>query len=146
MAQRPSAPPRRQSAPPQPPSGAAIGLTVFASVVLMIGGFNQTLMGLVAVVNDEFFVVGKEYLFTFDTTVWGWIHILIGLVLLGAGFGLFNGAVWARAVGVAVAALTIVANFLWIPFYPLWSIVLIALGVFVIWALTIHGRDITRAG
>jgi hypothetical protein len=144
MAQRQNAPAQRQSAPP-PTSGAAVGFTVFASIMLMIAGFNQVLAGLVALVNDEFFVLGEEYLFKFDATTWGWIHLLVGLLVLASGFGLFSGAVWARTVGVVVAALTIVVNFLWIPIYPLWSIVLITLAIFVIWALTVHGRDITRA-
>lgn len=130
--------------PTRPRSGAAVGFTVFASIVLMIAGFNQVMMGLIAVINDTFYVKGEEYLFQFDVTTWGWIHMLLGAVLALAGFGLFAGAVWARTIGVIVASVSVVANFLWLPYYPIWSLVLIALAVFVIWALTVHGRDITE--
>lgn len=134
---------RPQNAVQAPPNRAAVGLTVFAAILLMLGGFMQVMMGLIAVINDTFFVVGQEYLFRFDVTTWGWIHMLIGAVLAAAGFGLFAGAVWARTIGVIVAILTVIANFLWIPYSPIWSLPLIALALYVIWALTTHGRDIT---
>lgn len=134
---------RPQNAVQAPPNRAAVGLTVFAAILLMLGGFMQVMMGLIAVINDTFFVVGQEYLFQFDVTTWGWIHMLIGAVLAVAGFGLFAGAVWARTIGVIVAILTVIANFLWIPYSPIWSLLLIALALYVIWALTTHGRDIT---
>jgi hypothetical protein len=75
--------------------------------------------------------------------VWGWIHLVIGLAAVFAGFGLFSGRVWARTVGVLVAGLSIIANFAWLPYYPGWAVLIIAFDVFVIWALTAHGRDIT---
>lgn len=129
--------------PTRPRSGAAVGFTFFASIVLMIAGFNQVMMGLIAVINDTFYVRGEEYIFQFDVTTWGWVHMLIGAVLALAGFGLFAGAIWARTIGVIIASVSVVANFLWLPYYPIWSLVLIALAIAVIWALTIHGRDIT---
>lgn len=134
----------RQNTPQAAPSGAAVGITVFASIVLMVGGFFQVMVGLVALVNDTFYVIGQEYVFALDVTTWGWIHIVVGAVLLAAGFGLFSGAVWARTVGVIVAVLSIIANFLWIPYSPIWSLIIIAIGFFVIWALTVHGRDIAQ--
>jgi hypothetical protein len=73
------------------------------------------------------------------------IHLVAGVIILLAGFGLFSGAVWARTVGVTLAVLSAIANFLTIPYYPLWSILIIALDIFVIWALTAHGRDVIRA-
>ena len=123
-------------------SSAAVGFTVFAAVLMIIGGIMQAMQGLVALVNDTFYVVGEEYLFQFDVTSWGWIHLLIGVVVGLAGFALLSGATWARAVAVVLASLGIVANFLWLPYYPLWSLVLIALDVFVIWAVTVHGQDV----
>lgn len=123
-------------------SSAAVGFTVFAAVMMIIGGIMQAMQGLVALVNDTFYVVGEEYLFQFDVTSWGWIHLLLGIVVGLAGFALLSGATWARAVAVVLASLAIVANFLWLPYYPLWSMVLIALDVFVIWAVTVHGQDI----
>ena len=93
--------------------------------------------------NDTFYVVGEEYIFQFDVTTWGWIHLILGFVVLVAGFYLFSGAVWARTVGVIVAVLWAIVAFAWLPWYPVWAIIYIAVSVFIIWALTAHGRDIT---
>ncbi len=110
---------------------------------MVLGGVMQALQGLVALVDDTFYVVAEEYIFEFDVTTWGWIHLILGIVVTLAGFGLLQGATWARAVAVVVASVGIVANFLWIPYYPLWSMTLLALDVLVIWAVTAHGRDIS---
>ena len=107
----------------------------------MIGVF-QMLMGLSAILDDEFFVVTRDWTYKLDTTAWGWIHLGIGLVMLLAGIGLMRGNILARIVGVTVAVVNAIANFLWLPYYPVWSIIMIALDVSVIWALTAHGRDI----
>ena len=123
-------------------SGGAVGVIVFAAVLMMLSGVMSVVQGLVALVNDTFYVVGEEYLFEFDVTSWGWIHLIAGAVVAFAGFALFQGATWARAVAVIVASLSIIANFLWIPYYPIWSLTVIAFNVFVIWAVTAHGRDI----
>jgi hypothetical protein len=124
------------------PSAWAAGYAAFAGVVLVMIGFFQAAAGLVAILDDEFYVVGREYVFQFDVTTWGWIHLILGLVVLASGFGIFTGNVAARTVGVLVAAVSGVAAFLWLPWYPVWAIVIIALDVAVIWALTLHGRDI----
>lgn len=123
-------------------SAGAAGLTLFAAVMMIIGGIMQALQGLVALVDDTYFVVTKNYLFEFDVTSWGWIHLIFGIVVAAAGFALLTGAIWARLVVVILASIGIVANFLWMPYYPLWSITLLAFDVAVIWAATLHGRDI----
>ena len=128
----------------QPVNKTAVGLTLFAATMMVIGGFFQAMQGLIALFNDTFYVVGQEWTFEFDITGWGWIHLIMGAVLIVAGVFLFQGAVWARAVGIAVAALSAVLNFMWLPYYPIWSILIIAVDVLVIWALAAHGRDITR--
>lgn len=132
----------RSSTKPSSYSSGAVGLTVFAAVLMVIGGVLQALQGLVALVDDTFYVVAEEYIFEFDVTTWGWIHLILGLVVTLAGFGLLQGATWARVVAVVIASVGIVANFLWIPYYPVWSMTLLALDVLVIWAVTAHGRDI----
>jgi hypothetical protein len=124
---------------------SAVGWTVFASILLIMIGVFQAISGLVAIVNDTFYVVGEVWIFQFDISTWGWIHLLIGLVLALAGFFLFRGAMWARVVGIVVAAIAAIANFAWLPWYPLWSVIIITVSVFVIWALSVHGRDITKA-
>ena len=127
-----------------PPNNTAVGLTVFAGVMMIMLGVFQAIQGVVALFNDTFYVVGQEWAFQFDITGWGWIHLIVGAVVVVAGVFLFRGAVWARAVGVAVAAVSAVLNFMWLPHYPIWSILIIAVDVLVIWALTAHGRDIAR--
>ena len=127
-----------------PPNDAAAGLTVFAGAMMIMVGVFQAIQGVVALFNDTFFVVGQEWVFSFDVTVWGWIHLLVGVLLVAAGFFVFRGAVWARVIGVAAVAISAVLNFMWLPYYPLWSLLIIALDVFVIWALTVHGRDVTK--
>ena len=125
-------------------SGGAVGVIVFAAVLMMMSGVMSAVQGLVALVNDTFYVVGEEYLFEFDVTTWGWIHLIVGAIVAFAGFSLFQGATWGRTVAVIVASLSTLANFLWIPYYPIWSLTVIAFNVFVIWAVTAHGRDILQ--
>jgi hypothetical protein len=122
-------------------SGLAVGFIVFAGIAMVMIGALHALQGLVALFNDDFYVVGQEWIFEFDLTTWGWIHLLIGLLVLVAGFFVFKGAVWARVVGIAAAALSAVLNFMWLPYYPVWALIIIALDVMVIWALSVHGRD-----
>ena len=126
------------------PSEAAAGLAVFAAVAMMMIGSFQAIQGIVALANDTFYVVGQEYIFQFDVTTWGWIHLLLGILVAVAGYFVLQGAVWARTVGVIVAVISALFNFAWLPYYPVWSIIIITLNVFVIWALTAHGRDVTR--
>lgn len=126
------------------PSGWAAGYAGFAGVMLVVAGFFQAVAGLVALVNDEFFVIGQEWVFKFDVTTWGWIHLIVGIVILASGFGIFTGNAAARTVGVLVAVLSAVVNFLWLPWYPVWAIIVIALDVAIIWALTAHGHDIQQ--
>lgn len=123
-------------------SGWAVGYTVFAAVMLLVIGTFHVVAGIVGIAEDEFFVVGAKWVFEFDATTWGWIHLIAGLAVFASGIGVLVGNVAARTVGVIVAAISAVANFIWLPYYPVWSIVMIALDVAVIWALTAHGRDL----
>ena len=117
---------------------------MFAAIVMMVAGVFQAIEGLIALFKDTFYVVGQEWIFSFDVTTWGWIHLVVGLVVAVAGYFVLTGAVWARAVGVGVAALSALLNFVWLPYYPVYSLLIITLDVLVIWALTAHGRDVTR--
>ena len=120
----------------------AAGWATFAAIMLMMVGFYHAFAGLVAIVNDTFYVVGQEWIFEFDTTVWGWVHLIGGVIVVASGFGIFTGNVAARTVGVIAAVISALVNFAWLPYYPLWSMLMIALDVAVIWALTVHGRDL----
>jgi hypothetical protein len=126
------------------PSIAAVGFIMFAGVILTITGIIWFFEGLSAVLEDEFFIVGRNYSYDLDVSTWGWVHMVGGIILTLSGLFLFTGNVLARMVGVIVAALAIVANFFFIPYYPVWSLVIIAMGIGVIWALTAHGRDIVE--
>ncbi len=123
----------------------AVGWMTFAAFVMVTMGFFQALQGLAAIFKDQFFVVTPEYLYKVDVTTWGWIHLILGVIVFFAGFGLFSGAVWARTVGVIMAVLVAIANFAWLPYQPVWAILIISLCVAVIWALTVHGRDVAES-
>ncbi|GAA3772065.1 hypothetical protein GCM10022403_004170 [Streptomyces coacervatus] len=120
---------------------AAAGLTVFAAVMLFISGFLDIFRGIMAIANDDVFVNTPNYVFKFDLTSWGWIHLALGAVAVIVSLGLFTTATWARVAGVGIASLLIVANFLSVPYYPFWSLTLIAMFGFIIWALCVVRRD-----
>jgi hypothetical protein len=122
------------------PSGWTIGFVVFAAVMMVLVGTFQVIAGIAAIFEDEFFVVGPNYVYDVDVTAWGWIHLILGLALVVAGFGALKGAIWARVVGITLASLSAISNFFFIPYYPVWSIVIIAADVLVIWALSVYGR------
>jgi hypothetical protein len=125
--------------PSRPTSSAGVGFTIFAAVMMIMVGAWQALQGLIAIFENEFYVATRNYLFQFDATTWGWIHLVLGLVVAFAGWGLLSGRTWARAVAITLAALSATANFLFIPYYPFWSILIITLDIFVIWAVAAHG-------
>ena len=124
-------------------SGGAVGLTALAGILMFMLGGWWIIAGLVAIVNDDFYVVTQEWIFEFSTTSWGWTHLILGIVVLFAGIGVFSGMVWARTVGVILAGISGLVAFAWLPYSPVWAILIVTLSVFTIWALTVHGRDIT---
>jgi hypothetical protein len=125
-------------------SGWAIGWTAFAGVMMIMLGFFHGIAGLVGILEDDLYVLAGDYVFQLDVTTWGWVHLVLGVLVLIAGFYVFTGAVWARTIGVILAVVSALANFAWLPWYPVWSILMITATVFVIWALTAHGRDVTE--
>ena len=120
-------------------SGWALGGIVCAATILTLTGVFQVIAGLVALFNDEFFVVTRNYTFDLDVSAWGWIHLLIGILLLITAWGLFSRNTWAGVAAIILAGISAIANFFFIPYYPIWSLVLIGLDVWVIWALTRPG-------
>lgn len=125
-------------------SGSRGGMVAFAGVMLIMAGLFHAIQGLVALFSDDFYVVGRNYVFQFDLTSWGWIHLVLGLVAAAGGAGLFFGQMWARTVAVIAASVSMLASFMWLPYYPVWSLTLIALDVVVIWAAIVHGRDLVE--
>jgi hypothetical protein len=124
-------------------SSWAVAYTLFAAVVLMMIGAFHFMAGLVGVVNDEFYVVTSKWVFELDATAWGWIHLIGGILVVVAGFSVLKGHMYGRIVGTVVAVASAIVNFAWLPYQPWWSILMIALSIAVIWALTVHGRDVT---
>ena len=121
------------------------GWIAFAGVIMIIGGSLNLFHGIVAAVNDDWAgFTNRENAF-FDVSQWGWIHIIIGAVVLLAGIGVFSGNVLARTVGVIVAAISLVANFFYIPVFPLWALTIMVIDMLVIWALTAHGGEMRNA-
>jgi hypothetical protein len=113
------------------------GWSLFAGMMLLLMGGFQAFMGLVALLENELIVATPKYILQLDATSWGWIHMLGGLLLLLAGFGIFTGQTWARVVGIAVAALAALANFAFLPYYPIWATIIITISVFTIWGLSV---------
>jgi hypothetical protein len=123
-------------------SGWAVGFIMFAAIMMIMVGVFQALQGIIAIFENEFYVATRNYTFQFDATTWGWIHLLLGLLVAFAGWGLLSGKTWARLLGITLAALSATANFLFIPYYPFWSLLLITLDILVIWAITAHGGEL----
>ncbi|GAA3511965.1 DUF7144 family membrane protein [Actinocatenispora rupis] len=116
-------------------NGWAVAGSVFAATLLVVTGIFQAIMGIIGIVRHTFYLVTRNYLFDLNTTSWGWIHLVIGALMVVVGLFLFAGASWAAVTAIALAALSAVNNFFFLPHYPFWSILVIALDVFVIWSL-----------
>ena len=119
----------------------AVGLTLFAAAFMMISGVITAIQGIVALANSDFYVVGRKYAFQFDVTAWGWILLLLGIVVAAVGVFLYMGQTWARWTALVVVALSMIANFAWVPYYPVWGIIVLALDGAVIWALTVDTSE-----
>ena len=117
------------------------GLTAFAAVMLVMCGMLDIFRGIMAIADDEVFINTRNYVFQFDLTSCGWVHLGLGVDPMAVGTGLVMRAAWARVMGVGVAALLIIANFLDIPYQPFWSVPLIALFACIIWALCVVRPD-----
>jgi hypothetical protein len=113
----------------------AHGVTVFAGVMMIVGGGFQAFEALSAIVNDQYLVVAPNYIYSFDLTAWGWIHLIIGLALVVTGICLLMGQGWAKIAGIVVAGIAALANFTWLPYAPFWAVIVIGVDVLVIWAL-----------
>ena len=123
-----------------------VGWIAFAGVLLFMLGSFHVIEGIVALVKDEYFLVSKSGLvINIDYTAWGWMHVIAGAIVLMAGIGVLAGQMWARVVGTAIALVSAVLNMVFLPAYPIWSLLMIALAVVVVMALTVHGSEI-KAG
>jgi hypothetical protein len=122
---------------------AWVGWIAFAGMMLMMLGVFHVIEGIVALTKDSYFLVHSSGLVVdVNYTTWGWVHIIVGCIVVAAGAGVLNGQVWARVIGVAIAFVSTVISIGFLAAYPIWSVLMIALSVVVIMALTVHGSDI----
>lgn len=121
-----------------------VGWVAFAGVLAVVLGVFQALAGIVALFKEEVYVMGMSNMWVLDFSKWGWIHLAWGLFLVLIGFAILSGKTWGRVVGVILASISALVNFAFIPVYPVWSIVIIALNVVVIYSLTVHGKEIAE--
>jgi hypothetical protein len=116
----------------------ALGVTGFAGVMLCVVAVFAILEGIAAIANDEIFVLGVKYAYKLDVTGWGWIHLILGIIGLAVGIAILMGQTWGRISGIVIAGLSCLANFAFLPYYPIWSMVILAFNALVIWALCVQ--------
>ena len=121
------------------------GWIAFAGVIMVMLGFFHAIQGLVAIFKDQYYLVGTSGLIVnVNYTTWGWVHLLGGIILAAAGFCVFTGMIWARIVGVILAMASAIVNVGFLAAYPIWSLMMIALDVVIILALTVHGSEMKQ--
>ena len=121
------------------------GWILFASIMMIMGGFFAIFEGIAALLkHGRFYHTASNYPYGTSVTIWGWIVLIAGIIVLLAGFYVMTGAMWARIVGITIASLSALANFFFIPFYPFWALTVITLDIFVIWALAAHGKALAE--
>jgi hypothetical protein len=119
-----------------------VGWILFASVMLLMLGWFHAIQGLVALFDDQkFLVTDSDLIVSADYTVWGWVHLIGGAIVVVAGLSLATGRMWARVVGIIAASLSAIVNITFLSAYPIWSAIMIALDILIIWALTVHGAE-----
>jgi hypothetical protein len=132
---------RGQAGPPEA-SGWA-GWVLFGAMMMILLGAFHAVAGLVALLDDGYYVVRPNGLvIDLNYSAWGWVHLILGLVSLAAGFGLFLGAMWARVLGILVAGISAIVNFVFMAAYPFWSLTMITLDVLIIYAVAAHGEEL----
>ena len=119
------------------------GWTGFAALLVVIVGAMDFFVGLIAVIRKQYFVVTANQVIVFDTRTWGWITMLIGIVILLVGFGLAGGAGWARWTAIVLIIVNLIEQLAWLgsSSYPLWTLTVIALGILALYGLTARWRD-----
>ncbi|HEX2300268.1 MAG TPA: hypothetical protein VHH34_17445 [Pseudonocardiaceae bacterium] len=126
-----------------PEPGRWVGWVLFAGSMMIILGTFQVLAGLAALFNDGYYIVtSNDLLISVDYTAWGWVHLVIGVLILAASFGILAGQAWARLVGIVFAGLSAIINLGFLAAFPVWSVVMIALDIIVIYGLSMHGREV----
>jgi isoprenylcysteine carboxyl methyltransferase (ICMT) family protein YpbQ len=118
-----------------------VGWVYFASLMMVLAGGMQIIAGLTAIFNKGFYLVTQQSLIAFNFTTWGWINLILGIVIFCAGLALMSGAMWARVVGSILAIMSALSNLAFLNAYPLWSLIALIVDGFVIYALAVHGSE-----
>jgi hypothetical protein len=143
--QRPTAPSGTEESPTEESRRHRIpGYALFAAVMMVIVGIFQVISALAAILENHLYLALGDHLFGLDVATWGWIHLLIGLLVAAAGVLVYTGRLWGTTTGIIVAAVSAIENFMFLPYYAIWSLVIIALDVVVIWVLAIYGFRTTE--
>jgi hypothetical protein len=122
-------------------SPARVGGRMLAAVLMVVSGLVTFFDGIVGIVHGAFFPTVTNYAFSLGPAGRGIVNMILGAVLFAAGVCLLLGMVWARIVGIVIASFIGIYNFLILPWYPIWAFILIALNVYIIWALATNGRS-----
>jgi hypothetical protein len=126
------------------PTSGWVGMAMFGGVMMMVAGTFHAMAGLVGIFNDGYWLVpSSDLVITVDYTAWGWVHLILGALAIGAGAGILAGQAWARVTGVVLAVLSALVNLAFMAAFPLWATLIIAIDVLVIYALVAHGKEIT---
>jgi hypothetical protein len=134
---------RVQPARSEEVSGWVVGLTFFASTIMLILGTFHFIVGISAVIEDQFYAVRDGYDLKLDVSTWGWMQMGAGILVMISGVMLMTGLLWARIVAIILATLSAIGSFYSIPYYPVWSIIIIVVDFAVLWALIFHGREMS---
>ena len=121
-----------------------VGWAYFASFMMMLLGALQAIAGLAGIFKNSYYVVTQSQLLVFNFKTWGWINLILGIVIFMAGLELLRGAMWARVVAVILATLSFIANMSFINAYPVWSIIMMVVDVLIVYSLTVHGGELTE--
>ena len=120
------------------------GWAAFAGIMMIVGGFFQAIVGLTAIIKESFFVVSPNYLLNINVHAWGWVHLIWAIIIVLAGFAVLSGKVWGRVIGILIASITAIVNMYYIPYYPIWSLLIVAVDIIVIYSLAAHGGELSE--
>ncbi|MFJ8056806.1 hypothetical protein [Streptomyces sp. NPDC096142] len=145
LERRGQAPGTRGHVPPPPGGGLAMGGAVFAGVLMLMNGVIAILQGISALAKDDVYTRVGSYVYSINLTGWGVILVCLGAVGAVTGWGILRGMSWARVCGIVLASLSGILQFMFLPYAPIWSVIMIAVDVFVIWALATYNPERTGA-
>lgn len=122
-----------------------VGWSVFAGVLMILVGIFQSIVGLMAIARDTVYFVGPYTIASLDITQWGWVHLVVALLIMLAGFSVLKGHMYGRIVGVLLAMISAVVNMLFLPAYPIWSLLVIVIDMVIIYSLIVYGGELKNS-